>query len=61
MMDVIGKWKVVESAQFNVGKRQMDWVKVEDIIAKGDVDREMIMMYNALMVFEEGGCIYKYC
>ena len=55
MINLIGKWNIVESMQFNDEKGCMEWAKVEDILAKEDVDREIAMLAKSIVLFEEDG------
>lgn len=55
MINLIGKWNIVESIQFNEEKGQMEWTKVEDILAKEDVDRQIAMLMKSIVLFEEDG------
>ncbi len=61
MKNIIGKWKVAESMQFNEEKFQMEWTNVEDIMSKGNMDREMKMLLNTMVVFQEDGVIDFFC
>ena len=55
MINLIGKWNVVETMSFNDEKCCMEWAKVEDILAKDDVDREIAMLIKSIALFEENG------
>ena len=55
MINLIGKWNIAESMQFNDEKGCMEWAKVEDILAKEDVDREIAMLAKSIVLFEEDG------
>lgn len=55
MINLIGKWNIVESMQFNDEKGCMEWAKVEDILAKEDVDREIAILIKSIVLFEEDG------
>lgn len=55
MISLTGKWNIVESMQFNDEKGCMEWAKVEDILAKEDVDREIAMLIKSIVLFEEDG------
>lgn len=55
MINLIGKWNIVESIQFNDEKGQMEWAKVEDILAREDVDRQIAMLMKSIVLFEEDG------
>ena len=54
-MNLIGKWRIVESMQFNEEKECFEWAKVSDILAKEDVDKDMFILLNATAIFEEDG------
>ena len=55
MINLTGKWNIVESIQFNDEKGCMEWAKVEDFLAKEDVDRELAMLAKSIVLFEEDG------
>lgn len=55
MINLTGKWNIVESIQFNDEKGCMEWAKAEDILAKEDVDREIAMLIKSIVLFEEDG------
>lgn len=55
MINLTGKWNIVESIQFNDEKGCMEWAKAEDILAKEDVDREVAMLIKSIVLFEEDG------
>ena len=55
MINLIGKWNIVESMQFNDEKGCLDWAKIEDILAQEDVDREIAMLAKSIVLFEEDG------
>lgn len=54
-MNLIGKWRIVESMQFNEEKECFEWAKVSDILAREDVDEDMVMLLNGTALFEEDG------
>ena len=54
-MNLIGKWQIAETLQFNEEKERFDWAKVSDILSQEDVDKDMIMLLNAVVVFESDG------
>lgn len=54
-MNLIGKWQIAETLQFNEEKSCFDWTKVSDILSQEDVDKDMIMLLNAVVVFESDG------
>lgn len=55
MTNLIGKWKIAETLQFDDETNNMKWTKVEDILKGEDVDRDTIMLLNSIVEFEEGG------
>jgi len=55
MMNLIGKWSIVETMQFNEETERFEWVKVSDILAQEDVDADMVMLLNGIAIFEENG------
>jgi hypothetical protein len=55
MINLIGKWNIVEIIQFNEKEGCMDWVKAEDYLAQDDLDREMAAMLKYQVLFEENG------
>ena len=55
MINLIGKWNIVETLQYNEKAGSMDWVKAEDYIAQDDLDREMAAMLTYQVLFEEDG------
>ena len=55
MINLIGKWNIVETIQYNEKKGSMDWVKAEDYLAQDDLDREMAEMLKYQVLFEEDG------
>ena len=54
-MNLIGKWNIVESMQFDDQKGCMAWVKVEDTLSQEDVDRETAILLKSIVQFEEDG------
>lgn len=55
MTNLIGKWKIAETLQFDDETNNMKWTKVEDVLKGEDVDRDTIMLLNSIVEFEEGG------
>ena len=55
MINLIGKWNIVETLQYNEKEGCMDWVKAEDYLAQDDLDREMAEMLKYQVLFEEDG------
>lgn len=47
--------------QFNEERCSLEWVKVEDILSKAEVDRETAMLLNTVVIFQEGGTIDFLC
>jgi hypothetical protein len=56
-----GKWVVAETMQFNEDKCILEWKKVEDILSKGEMDREMTMLMKTMVLFQEDGTIEFLC
>ena len=50
MKNLLGKWVVAETMQFNEEKCALEWAKVEDILSKGDLDRETAMLLNTVVI-----------
>lgn len=61
MTSIIGKWLVAEAMQFNEEKCSLEWAKVEDILSKGEVDRETAMLLNTVVIFQDDGTIDFLC
>ena len=57
MINLIGKWKVTEMIDFNAEKGTMGWAKVEDILAKDNIDKDTRFFANMVAVFGEDGTI----
>lgn len=57
MINLIGKWKVAEMVDFDGETGTIKWAKVEDILAKDDVDKDTRFMANTVAVFGEDGTI----
>ena len=57
MVNLVGKWKAAEMVYFDEEKGAMDWAKVEDILAKDDIDKDTRFMANMVAVFGEDGTI----
>ena len=57
MINLIGKWKVAEMIDLDEEKGTMVWAKVEDILAKDDLDKDTRFMANMVYVFGEDGTI----
>ena len=57
MTNLLGKWIVAETLQFNDEKGEMEWTSVETILAKGDLDKEMTMLLKTEVEFNEDGTI----
>lgn len=55
MINLIGKWRIAQTLQFDDASNEMKWTKVEDILAGEDVDRDMITMLNSIVEFGEDG------
>ena len=61
MTNLIGKWMVAETMQFNEEQCKFEWAKVEDILSKGELDREMTMLMKTVVEFQEDGTIDFFC
>ena len=61
MKRYLGKWIVAEAMQFNEELCKFEWVKVEDILSKGEMDREMTMLIKTVVEFQEDGTIDFFC
>ncbi len=55
MINLIGKWRIAQTLQFDDASNEMKWTKVEDILADEDVDRDTITMLNSIVEFGEDG------
>lgn len=60
-MDLIGKWVVAETMQFNDEKYQMEWVSIDTILANDELDKDMKMLLQTVVVFNEDGTIDFFC
>lgn len=60
MKNLVGKWVVAETMQFNEEKCSLEWTKVEDLLSKG-VDRETAMLLDTVVIFQEDGTIDFLC
>jgi hypothetical protein len=61
MKNIIGKWTVAETMQFNDETCKVEWVGIETILAKDNLDKDMIMLLNTQVVFQEDGTIDFFC
>ena len=61
MTNLTGKWVVAETMQFNDETCKVEWVSVEKILAKDDLDKDMIMLLKTIVVFQEDGAIDFLC
>ena len=61
MKNLMGKWVVAETMQFNDEKCTIEWVSVESILAKEDLDKDMMMLLKTQVVFQEDGTIDFFC
>lgn len=61
MKKIQGKWIVAETMQFNDETCKVEWVSVEKILAKDDLDKDMIMLLKTQVVFQEDGAIDFFC
>ncbi len=57
MTNLLGKWIVAETLQFNDEKGEMEWTSVESVFEKGDLDKETIMLLKTEMEFHEDGTV----
>lgn len=55
MTNLLGKWRIAETLQFDDETNNMKWTKVEDVLKGEDVDRDTITLLNSIVEFEEGG------
>ena len=60
-MDLIGKWVVAETMQFNDEKCQMEWASVETILAQEELDKDLKLLLQTVVVFNEDGTIDFFC
>jgi hypothetical protein len=61
MMNLLGKWRVAETMQFNDEKGKVEWVSIETILAKEELDKDMKMLLQTVVVFNEDGTIDFLC
>ena len=61
MKNLVGKWVVAETMHFNEEKCTLEWAKVEDVLSKGDLDRETAMLLDTVVIFQEDGTIDFLC
>jgi hypothetical protein len=61
MKNLLGKWVVAETMQFNDETCKVEWVGIETILAKEDLDKDMIMLLDTQVVFQEDGTIDFFC
>ncbi|MBO6025199.1 MAG: hypothetical protein J6P83_10155 [Bacteroidales bacterium] len=55
MTNLLGKWRIAETLQFDDETNNMKWTKVEVVLKGEDVDRDTITLLNSIVEFEEGG------
>lgn len=55
MMDLIGKWRIAQTLQFDDETNKMKWTDVEDILSGDDVDRDTMTLLNSIVEFCEDG------
>jgi len=53
MINLIGKWQIVEMFQF--GEEGTYWAKVSDLLTQEDFDEDMKMLVKSDVLFEEDG------
>lgn len=61
MKDLLGKWMVAEAMQFNEEQCKFEWAKIEVVLSKGEMDREMTMLMKTVVEFQENGTIDFFC
>ena len=61
MTNLTGKWVVADTMQFNDETCKVEWVSVEKILTKDDLDKDMIMLLKTIVVFQEDGAIDFLC
>ena len=61
MTNLTGKWVVAETMQFNDETCKVEWVSVEKILTKDDLDKDMIMLLKTIVLFQEDGAIDFLC
>ena len=61
MKDLLGKWMVAEAMQFNEEQCKFEWAKIEDVLSKGEMDREMTMLMKTVVEFQDDGSIDFFC
>ena len=57
MINLLGKWKLVEVMDFNEEKGCFEWTKTEDLLLRDDVDKDMLLIGKMRMVFTEDGVL----
>lgn len=55
MINLIGKWQIVEMIQF--GEEGTYWAKVSDLLTQEDFDDDMKMLVQSDVLFEEDGSL----
>ena len=53
MRDFIGKWRVVEMMWYNDQKEDFEWLKVDDFLAKPDIDDDYVIAAKTIMEFDD--------
>ena len=61
MTNLTGKWVVADTMQFNDETCKVEWVSVEKILTKDDLDKDMIMLLKTIVLFQEDGAIDFLC
>lgn len=61
MKNLLGKWVIAEAMQFNDETCKLEWVSTEKMLAKDDLDRDMIMLIKTQVIFQEDGAIDFLC
>ncbi len=52
MRDFIGKWRVAEMLWYNDKKEDFEWLKVEDFLAKPNIDDDYAIAAKTIMEFD---------
>ena len=61
MTNLTGKWVVADTMQFNDETCKAEWLSVEKILTKDDLDKDMIMLLKTIVLFQEDGAIDFLC
>ena len=52
MRDFIGKWRVAQMLWYNDKKEDFEWLKVDEFLAKPDIDKEYFTAAKSIMEFD---------